>query len=46
MKINFELFLQTLIMAAKGILGIFVITGIIILFVYLLNKILSKKKSE
>lgn len=44
MEINLSLFLQTLIMAAKGIAGIFIVTSIIILFVYLLNKITSKKQ--
>ncbi len=34
-----EIFVQTLFIMAKGMLGIFVITGIIILAMVLLNKI-------
>lgn len=46
MNINFELFLQSLVMAAKGFLGIFVVTAIIILSVFLLNFFGSRKKKD
>lgn len=42
---NFELFLQTLPIMAKGMAGIFIVTGVIILITVLLNKLTSKMKS-
>lgn len=35
---NFDLFLETLPIMAKGMLGIFVVSGVNILIVYALNK--------
>lgn len=43
-KMNVELFLQTLPIMAKGMLFIFIVTAIIILSIVLLNKITTKKK--
>ncbi len=45
MKINFnpQAFLQNLPYMAKGMLGIFVVIGIIILITVILNSISSKK---
>lgn len=40
---NIENFLYTLPYIAKGIVGIFVVTAIIILCIYSLNKLTSKK---
>ena len=45
MKIDFEAFLETLPIMGKGMLGIFVVTGVIIGIVYLLNKA-GKKLDE
>jgi hypothetical protein len=39
---NFELFLETLPIMAKGMLGIFIVTGAILASMVLLNKIPSK----
>lgn len=39
MEINVELFLQTLPIMLKGMVGIFAVTGVIILGIYLLNKL-------
>ena len=48
MEINVELFLQTLPIMLKGMVGIFAVTGVISLGIYLLNKLsavsLNKKK--
>lgn len=50
MEINVELFLQTLPIMLKGMVGIFAVTGVIILGIYLLNKLsavsLKKKKDD
>lgn len=46
MQIDFEQFLQTLPIMAKGMLGIFIVTGVIILTIYLLNKFTAKKKEN
>jgi len=43
---NFEMFLETLPIMAKGMLGIFIVTGAIIIAMILLNKIPSKKQEE
>lgn len=43
-KIDFQAFLGSFAMMGKGMLGIFVVTGVIILVVYLLNKLTGKKK--
>ena len=39
---NIELFLQALSIMGMGMLGIFIVTGVIILVVMLLNKLTSK----
>lgn len=44
MKINIELFLETLPYMAKGMLGIFTVTIIIMLGITILNKLTSKEK--
>lgn len=48
MNINVELFLETLPIMAKGLIGIFAVTGVIILSILLLNKLTAprKKKSD
>lgn len=50
MEINVELFLQTLPIMLKGMVGIFAVTGVIILGIYLLNKLsavnFKKKKND
>ena len=46
MGINVDLFLQTLPIMAKGLVGIFVVTGIIILSIYILNKATSRTKKD
>lgn len=43
MKISVENLLETLPIMGMGMLGIFIVTGVIILFVTVLNKITSKK---
>jgi len=43
---NYELFLETLPIMAKGMLGIFIVTGVIVISMILLNKIPSKKGEE
>ena len=45
-NMNFELFLQTLPYMAKGMCGIFVVTGILILSVVILNRATSRKKKH
>ena len=40
---NLELFLYTLPIMAKGLAGIFIVTGVIILSITLLNKLTSDK---
>ena len=40
---NFELFLHTLPYMALGMLGIFLVTGVIILSIYLLNRLTRDK---
>lgn len=44
MEINVELFLQTLPIMLKGMLGIFIVTGVIILIMILLNKFTADNK--
>jgi hypothetical protein len=41
---NFEYLLQSLPILGKGMLGIFIVTGIIILTVSVLNNVTNKKK--
>ena len=41
---NVELFLETLPIMLKGMVGIFAVTIVIILIMTLLNKVTSKKK--
>ena len=43
---NIDLFLQTLPIMGKGLLGIFIVTGVIILMVMLLNKLGNTKKDN
>ena len=43
---NVDLFLQTLPIMAKGLVGIFVVTGNIILSIYILNKATSRTKKD
>lgn len=44
MNLHFDLFMQTLPIMAKGMAGIFIVTGTIILCIYLLNKLTESKK--
>ncbi len=44
MEINVGLFLQTLPIMLKGMLGIFIVTGVIILIMILLNKFTANNK--
>ena len=46
MTIDFNAFLNSLPIMAMGMLGIFAVTGVIILVVVLLNKLTSGKKSK
>ena len=41
MKIDFQQFVDSLPIMGKGMLGIFIVTGVIILMVMLLNKLES-----
>lgn len=43
---NIETFLQTLPIMGKGMFGIFLVTGVIIGFVYLLNYVTGKKENK
>lgn len=43
---NVELFLSTLPIMAKGLAGIFIVTGVIILSTMLLNKLTSGKDDK
>ena len=43
---NFNGFLETLPIMGKGMLGIFIVTGVIILCVYALNAIFSPKNKK
>lgn len=43
MNINFEAMLETLPIMGKGMLGIFIVTGVIILAIVVLNKLTSSK---
>lgn len=46
MKIDFNLFLKTLPVMLKGMIGIFAVTAIIILAMVLLNWLTVSKKSD
>lgn len=46
MNFNVDLFLETLPVMGKGMLGIFIVTGIIILSMVILNKISKEKKDK
>ena len=46
MNFNIDAFLNSLPMMGKGMLGIFVVTGIIILMIALLNKLTTAKQTE
>ena len=41
-----EVFMQTLPMLAKGMVGIFIVTAVLVLIITLLNKAGSKKTGE
>lgn len=43
MTLNFDALVKTLPVMGKGMAGIFVVTGVIILCVYLLNKLSAQK---
>lgn len=43
MKFALDSFMETLPIMGKGMLGIFVVTAVIILFVWILNKVTSNK---
>lgn len=44
MNIDFTAFISSLSIMGKGMLGIFAVTGVIILSVYLLNRLTGKKE--
>lgn len=46
MKIDFQQFVDSLPIMGKGMLGIFIVTGVIILMVMLLNKLGNTKKDN
>lgn len=46
MNINTELFLQSLGLMGKGMLGIFIVTGVIVLFIVAFGKISAKADAK
>ncbi len=46
LAVNVQLFLETLPIMAKGLIGIFAVTGVIILSIYLLNKLTAPRKKK
>jgi hypothetical protein len=46
MELNIELFMQTLPMMGKGMLGIFIVTAVLILGILLMNKLTSGRKDR
>ena len=44
MKLNFDAFLDSLPIMGKGMLGVFIVVGVILLSVVVLNKVCGKKK--
>lgn len=44
--LNFDAFLQTLPVMAKGMAGIFIVTAVIILSILLLNRLFSGKSDK
>lgn len=46
LAINVQLFLETLPIMAKGLIGIFAVTGVIILSIYLLNTLTAPRKKK
>lgn len=46
LAVNVQLFLETLPIMAKGLIGIFVVTGVIILTIYLLNALTAPRKKK
>jgi len=46
MNINVDAFLETLPVMGKGMLGIFIVTGVIVLAIYILNAVTGKKDKE
>ncbi len=46
MEINVQRFLDTLPIMGKGMLGIFIVTGILIISIYLLNAISNRKSDD
>ena len=46
MELNVELFMQTLPMMGKGMLGIFLVTVVLILGILLMNKVTAGRKDR
>ena len=46
MNLNTEAFIKTLPIMGKGMLGIFIVTGVIILSMYLLRTLTAEKPEE
>ncbi len=46
LAINVQLFLETLPIMAKGLIGIFAVTGVIILSIYFLNTLTAPRKKK
>lgn len=44
--LNFDLFVETLPILGKGMVGIFIVTAVLVLTITLLNKAGSKKTEE
>ncbi len=44
--LNFDLFVETLPILGKGMVGIFIVTAVLVLTINLLNKAGSKKTEE
>ncbi len=46
MELNVELFMETLPIMGKGMLGIFVVTLVLIAGIYVMNRLTGGKKGE
>lgn len=46
LAVNVQLFLETLPIMAKGLIGIFAVTGVIILTIYLLNALTAPRQKK
>ena len=46
MELNVELFMQTLPMMGKGMLGIFIVTIVLILGILVMNKVTAGRKDD